>query len=207
MKNPWENVALSDYENHMALSNVYQLQTLDMIMAAQFAAYDVKSAAVLGVAGGNGLGNLASLPAIGQVYGVDINPAYLRASVERHPELSGRYHTVCADINTDCSALPRVELVIANLFVEYVGNANFAAALRYMRPRYVSCVIQVDPADSFVSDSPYTQKLEVLDSVHSTVDAAALTEALGRNGYIPCHASDHALPNGKILRRLDFMVS
>lgn len=52
MDNPWKEVALSDYENHMSLSNVYQLQTLDAIMRSQFESYPVVSAAILGVAGG-----------------------------------------------------------------------------------------------------------------------------------------------------------
>lgn len=32
MKNPWEIVQLDDYENHMALPNVGQLQALSQIM-------------------------------------------------------------------------------------------------------------------------------------------------------------------------------
>ncbi len=31
MSNPWEKINLSDYENHMSLESVYQLQILNMI--------------------------------------------------------------------------------------------------------------------------------------------------------------------------------
>ena len=53
--NPWETISLSDYENHMSLDSVGQLQTMDSLMKQQFEAYPVHSAMVLGVAGGNGL--------------------------------------------------------------------------------------------------------------------------------------------------------
>lgn len=33
--NPWEKISLSDYENHMSLESVYQLQALNEIMAGQ----------------------------------------------------------------------------------------------------------------------------------------------------------------------------
>lgn len=51
MSNPWEEISLDDYEKHMSLDSVRQLQALDSIMKEQFAAYPVETAAVLGVAG------------------------------------------------------------------------------------------------------------------------------------------------------------
>lgn len=204
MKNPWTEIPLSDYENHMSLSSVFQLQALDRIMGEQFAAYPISSLAVLGVAGGNGLGNLTRLPSIREVYGIDINPEYLKVSEERYPALTGTYHTVLADINTDCAQLPEVDLVCANLFIEYVGYGNFAKAIKAMAPGFVSCVIQVDTEVSFVSDSPYAAKLEILDSVHRTVDAAELTAILSTVGYRGILTEVTPLPNGKSLRRLDF---
>ena len=35
MNNPWEKVKLSDYENHMALDSVRQLQALNQMMKGQ----------------------------------------------------------------------------------------------------------------------------------------------------------------------------
>ena len=52
MTNPWEEISLDDYEKHMSLDSVRQLQAIDAIMKEQFAAYPVETAAVLGVAGG-----------------------------------------------------------------------------------------------------------------------------------------------------------
>lgn len=55
MKNPWEEIDLSDYETHMSLDSVQQLQAMNAIMKNQFSDYPVTTAMVLGVAGGNGL--------------------------------------------------------------------------------------------------------------------------------------------------------
>ncbi|WP_455682641.1 hypothetical protein [Thomasclavelia sp.] len=46
--NPWQNILLSDYENHMKLDLVKQLQTLNKMMKKQFYQYPVKSIMILG---------------------------------------------------------------------------------------------------------------------------------------------------------------
>lgn len=80
-------------------------------------------------------------------------------------------------------------------------------AVEVMKPRYVSCVIQVDSGESFVSDSPYTSKLEVLDCVHNSVDAEELKHTMREKGYEFIKELQSPLPNGKIFTRLDFCLS
>lgn len=55
MKNPWEKIPLIDYENHMKLDSVMQLQVMNEMMKGQFETYPISSVMVLGVAGVNGL--------------------------------------------------------------------------------------------------------------------------------------------------------
>ena len=43
MSNPWEEIRLEDYEKHMALDSVRQLQALSGIMKAQLEAYPVRT--------------------------------------------------------------------------------------------------------------------------------------------------------------------
>ena len=45
--NPWEEIPLDDYENHMSLESVNQLQTLNMIMKEQLSDHDVADAMIL----------------------------------------------------------------------------------------------------------------------------------------------------------------
>ena len=55
MKNPWEEISLEDYENHMRLDSVLQLQALNEMMKGQLEDYPASKVMILGVAGGNGL--------------------------------------------------------------------------------------------------------------------------------------------------------
>lgn len=59
MNNPWKDISLDDYENHMKLNSVQQLQALNMLMKEQFNTYPIDNIMILGVAGGNGLEHIS----------------------------------------------------------------------------------------------------------------------------------------------------
>lgn len=59
--NPWLHVDLDDYENHMRLDTVQQLQTLNRIMKDQLKGRKVDRIMICGIAGGNGL-SMLTLP-------------------------------------------------------------------------------------------------------------------------------------------------
>ena len=80
MKNPWEDIRLNDYEEHMSLDSVRQLQAMNAIMKEQFAAYDVHTAMVLGIAGGNWLEHVDP-EKYRTVYDIDINDGSERSPV------------------------------------------------------------------------------------------------------------------------------
>ena len=203
MENPWRKVDLADYERHMSLSSVFQSQTLDAMMERQLYDWPVSSVCILGVAGGNGLRHVDP-EKLEKVYGVDINPDYLDACRNRYPGLAGCFRPVLADLTRQEADLPRVDLVIADLFIEYVGYGAFVRAVLRMRPSRVSCIVQVDAGTEFVSRSPYLEKLSVLEAVHRTIDADTLTERMARAGYRLCKTESEELPNGKRLHRVDY---
>jgi hypothetical protein len=72
MTNPWEEIPLSDYENHMKLDSVMQLQTMNEMMKGQFDIYPISSVMILGVAGGNGLEHIQKEKFL-KVYGVSVH--------------------------------------------------------------------------------------------------------------------------------------
>ncbi len=47
MVNPWEEISLSDYENHMKLDSVMQLQNMNQMMKGQFNGYPVSSVMIV----------------------------------------------------------------------------------------------------------------------------------------------------------------
>lgn len=204
MSNPWNEIELSDYENHMSLGSVGQLQSLNRFMARQFDAYPVKTAMVLGVAGGNGLEH-ASREKNETVYGVDINEQYLEAVKERFKDRLDLIKCLKVDIISEAEKLPHAELVIADLFVEYVGYEAFANALKKMEPEFVSVVIQINTDEkAWVSDSPYLHAFDGLDEVHHQMEDGVLTECMTAGGFEKILTEREDLPNGKALLRLDY---
>lgn len=203
MNNPWEEISLSDYESHMSLDSVLQLQTLNRMMKEQFCAYPVQSVMILGIAGGNGLEHI-DRQAVRKVYGVDINQGYLNACQDRYPQLRGIWEPIRADLTENAAVLPYADLLVANLFIEYVGYACFQRAVKQVKARYVSCVIQVNTGISFVSDSPYIHTFDRLSEVHHLVEEDGLVLAMGQIGYQKEARTESDLPNGKKLVRIDF---
>lgn len=187
----------------MSLDNVLQLQALNQMMKNQFYTYPVQFVMILGVAGGNGLEHIDKRE-IKKVYGVDINRDYLGVCINRHPELSGILNTICTDLTQETSELPYVDLLIANLVIEYIGYECFQKVVKQIRPKYISAVIQVNEDVSFVSDSPYLHVFDCLAEVHHQMEEAVLVNAMEQTGYKKTMRMNADLPNGKKLVRIDF---
>jgi len=202
--NPWEEIDLDAYENHMSLENVYQLQTMNEMMKEQFYTYPVESVMILGIAGGNGLEHIDT-ERIRMVYGVDINPNYLEECKKRYPELGEVLQTICADLTAENLRLPGADLLVANLLVEYIGYVCFQKVVKTVNPQVVSCGIQINTEDSFVSDSPYLHVFDHLDEVHHQMAEENLRECMKEIGYREAYVEEKLLPNGKKLVRLDFV--
>ncbi|MCR4866750.1 MAG: GNAT family N-acetyltransferase [Lachnospiraceae bacterium] len=204
--NPWEDISLSDYENHMRLDSVRQLQTLNEMMKQQFELYDVSTCMVLGVAAGNGLEHV-SKEKYQKVYGIDINKEYLKAVYERYPDLLGILECMCLDLTKDCDRLPHAEFVIADLLIEYIGYEAFLNAVKKIRPKYVSCIIQINiDMKNWVSDSPYLHCFDRLDDIHHSIEGNELSLAMEKIGYKERNRLVEELPNGKALMRLDYVL-
>ncbi|MCM1181469.1 MAG: class I SAM-dependent methyltransferase [Clostridium sp.] len=203
MINPWEEILLSDYENHMALESVMQLQAMNQMMDRQFHAYPVCSVMILGVAGGNGLEHIDKNK-FKKVYGIDINKEYLEAVKERYSDMADVLECIQLDIMKEAEKLPRAELLIANLLIEYIGYECFQKAVEQVQPQYVSCIIQINVDDSWVSDSPYIHAFDGLDRVHHQMEENSLVQTLIDIGYKRIAQIENPLPNGKKLVQFDF---
>lgn len=203
MKNPWEEISLADYENHMKLASVMQLQAMNEMMEDQFNSYPVSSVMILGVAGGNGLGHI-SKDKFSKVYGVDVNAAYLKEVIRRYPDLEGVLECLCINLLNESDKLPQADMIIANLLIEYIGYSCFQKAIRCANPKYVSCIIQINAENSWVSNSPYLHVFDGLEQVHHQMEEKALENAMIEIGYHAINMLEHMLPNGKKLVQLDF---
>ena len=204
MVNPWEEISLSDYENHMKLDSVMQLQSMNQMMKGQFNAYPVSSAMILGIAGGNGLEYIDKTK-FHKVYGIDINREYLEAVKERYSDISDILECIQLNLIEEADRLPTAELLVANLIIKYIGYDCFQEAIEQVQPKYVSCIIQINADDSWVSDSPYIHAFDKLDKVHHQMEEDSLIQALREIEYRLITQTENPLPNGKKLVQLDFI--
>lgn len=203
MKNPWEEIPLVDYESHMKLDSVMQLQAMNEMMKGQFDTYPISSIMILGIAGGNGLEHIQK-DKFERVYGVDINSSYLQAVIQRYPELNELLECLCINLIDEKNKLPKADMVIANLLIEYIGYECFQKAVKQVNPKYVSCIIQINIEDNWVSDSPYLHVFDGLEQVHHQIEAHALENTMLEIGYHAIKTLEHTLPNRKKLVQIDF---
>lgn len=203
MKNPWENIGLSDYENHMKLDSVMQLQAMNRMMKQQFHAYPIKTVMVLGIAGGNGLEHIDTQK-IHKVYGVDINHEYLNICAMRYRNLKDVFECICTDLTAESISLPNADMMIANLLIEYIGYDCFKKIIEQVKPVYISCIIQVNMNDDFVSDSPYLHVFDDLEKVHHRIQENELVNSMKELDYHLLYRTEQMLPNDKKLVQLDF---
>ena len=203
MKNPWKDVALADYENHMKLDSVMQLQAMNEMMKNQFDSYPISNVMILGIAGGNGLEHIQKNK-LKKVYGIDINPDYLKEVVHRYPELDGLLECLCIDLINEADKLPKSDMVIANLLIEYIGYECFQKTIQHICPKYVSCIIQINIEDNWVSNSPYLHVFDGLEQVHQHIEVQTLEKTMLKIDYHTIKTLEHMLPNGKKLMQIDF---
>ena len=108
------------------------------------------------------------------------------------------------DLRYEADKLPKADMVIANLLIEYIGYECFQKAVRQINPDYVSCIIQINTEDGWVSDSPYLHVFDRLEQVHHQIEPYMLENAMHKMDYQVIKTLEHILPNGKKLVQIDF---
>ena len=202
--NPWKNISLSDYENHMSFEGVRQQQALNKMMKDQFGDYPLSSAIILGVASGNGLEHI-DREKYKKVYGIDINEEYLNALKERYSYLNGVLECILLNLTSEYDRLPDAQLLIADLLIEYIGYETFGKAVKRVKPDIVSCIIQKNTdTKAWVSLSPYIHSFDCLNTVHHEMDEDELDSFMEIAGYKKINRVIEELPNAKAFVRTDY---
>ena len=212
MTNPWLHIPLADYEGHMALPHVAQASLLADLFGALLREHQPESVAVLGCAGGNGLERIDPA-ATGRVVGVDINPAYVEATRERHQGRFARLEAICCDLERRRNHYEPVALAWAALLFEYVDP--FAAMNRIaplVAPAGVLATVVQEPDGTIpaVTPSAYAS-LEALSPVLRHVAPARLASLAAGHGLYEMRRQRVTAAGGKcfvlqVFRRDDEMV-
>lgn len=201
--NPWLHIKLDDYEGHMFASGVEQGQLLRSIMSDQAKGFrgDI---IILGVANGNGVYEIAQGPCQ-HIYGYDINPDYIHSCRQQFLSYESIEFFV-KDLSKDQIELREPSLLIANLIIEYLGIENFLKIVKDSKGclERISLVIQRNGPDSFVTQSPFSEKLESLDTIHQVIEEGCLIKMLRELEYDLLDRKIYPLVGNKFFIRLDF---
>ena len=173
------------------------------MMKVQFDAYPISNVMIFGIAGGNGLEHIQK-DKFDRVYGIDINASYLQTAIQRYPELDGILKCLQVNLIDETDKRPKADMIIANLLIEYIGYECFQRAIRHVNPKYVSCIIQINTEDNWVSDSPYLHVFDGLEQVHHQIEEQTLERAMLEIDYHAICTLERMLPNGKKLVQIDF---
>jgi len=207
MKNPWLDIALSDYEGHMALPGVAQAQLLAEILADQLQSLLPRSLAVIGCAGGNGFERIDSDVTL-RVVGVDFNGLYLKEACNRFQKTFRTLQLVEGDIQTGAISFDPVEMIYAAMILEYVNvDATFLQMRRLLNPAgTLVTVIQLSNADiPAVTPSPYSS-MQSLASIMHFIAPEFLPEVAGRNGLAQTSSSTRKALGGKVFQVQTFRI-
>jgi hypothetical protein len=195
MNSPWLEVPLEDYEGHMLAPEVAQLPVLADLFADALALRRPASVAVLGVAGGNGLGRID--PALTKrVVGFDCNPHYLEAVRGRYAGLAG-LELHCVDLAREMVEAAPVDLVHAALVFEHTGVGRcLENAVRMIDAGGALSVVLQLPSAQAVSPSGYAS-IQRLRSNFVYVEPGEMRAALEKRGFLFDRESRRDLPEGK----------
>lgn len=206
-ENPWKSIPAADYEAHMSDSSVSQLQTLNSIMKEQYGDYRPMILLVFGVCTGNGLEHI-DRRITKTVYGIDVNEEYLSLCGNRYSKIIKDLKLISLDCNRGYLKDILVDLIIADLFLEYVDSGRFFSQIEKISHEntVISAVIQRSRGQSFVSDTGI-ESLKALDCLHREVKADAFKLEIEGRGFSIIKESVYSLPNSKEFHRIDFTRS
>nr|WP_315165864.1 class I SAM-dependent methyltransferase [uncultured Flavobacterium sp.] len=118
--NPWIEIPLEDYEDHMSHSLVGQLEVLNSLTKKYLNSIEPEVCLFLGISGGNGLEHIDNT-ITKEVIGIDINQDYLNATRKRYEDKILSLKLVEFDISKSSEVFCNADFVWAALVLEYTG--------------------------------------------------------------------------------------
>ncbi len=116
--NPWLEINISDYVNHMSRPEVGQYQMINVCFRSLIQKYDPEKIFVPGCTIGNGF-EYIEWDQVQKVTALDINPAFLEILRNKFAG-EGKLETISEDFQTFRTKGRKYDLIFAALFFEYV---------------------------------------------------------------------------------------
>ncbi|HLA68562.1 MAG TPA: class I SAM-dependent methyltransferase [Bacteroidota bacterium] len=196
--NPWLEIPLEEYEEHMSSPTVAQAQYLTAVLKGLVQSLSPSSVAVLGCAGGNGFEMLSAYD-LRRVVGVDMNPDYIAAARKRYEHRFSTLDLFCYDfLSRECLFEP-VDFVFAGLIFEYIDVEESLQRIKgFLVPNgYLGVVLQLPSATvPHLTPSPF-KSLMKLENFMKLVSPTDFENQARSSGFVIRSANSRTLETGK----------
>ncbi len=196
-KNPWNNIPLNDYEQHMQHKDVAQAQLLNSLIGKYLQKYRPQNILYLGISGGNGLEHIDTSK-VKRVCGIDINQSYLDVTKKRFGDKIKHLELVNTDIGTSTKSFIKADFIWAALIFEYV---EIVEAFRFIENNIdesanLIVTIQSNNGAGSVSQTGI-ETVKFLKDIFKIVNRKELQSQASKFGFELIGWEEYILPNDK----------
>jgi len=203
--NPWMEIPLADYEQHMSHESVGQLSLLNSLTKKYLAKLKPATCLFMGIAGGNGLEHIDNSISK-KVIGVDINQEYLDASFKRYHHKIESLQLLNLDITKDSKRICSADFIWAALVLEYAGIDKCLEFSNNNILKGGHFVVTVQSNNNLQSVSPTgVESVKKAGIIFGKVDPEEMLAKAGDAGYILVDEEINHLPNGKSFLTFDLV--
>jgi SAM-dependent methyltransferase len=194
-KNPWLEISVSDYVNHMSSPEVKQYQLINRCFKSVLTRHKPKRIFVPGCTIGNGFEHI-SWEKVESVVALDINCEYLNILKDKFKEKE-KLKIINEDITTFDSKGRKFDLIFAALLFEYVDLTPALEKIKGLMDStsVLFSMIQL-PGKDKVTRTKY-KSLEKLSPVMHLITGDEFQNELKRNGFIIKLSEQKVLKRGK----------
>jgi SAM-dependent methyltransferase len=203
--NPWKQIPIADYEQHMSHSSVGQLSLLNSLTKKYLAKYKPATCLFMGIAGGNGLEHIDN-DITKNVIGIDINPEYLDVAFKRYHDRIDSLQLLELDITKDTNRICTADFIWAALVLEYAGidKCMEFSVNDILHGGHFIVTIQSNNNLPSVS-STGVESVKKAGLIFNAVDPDVMLAKAKELGYRPADEEVNQLPNGKSFLTFDFI--
>ncbi len=196
-KNPWLNISISDYVNHMSSPEVRQYQLINECFKSLLLKYDPKRIFVPGCTIGNGF-EYINWEQIEKVTALDINPDFLTVLKDKFPGMK-KLEIINEDFQHFEPDVRNYDLIFVALLFEYVDFKPALNKLKKMMNKasiFFSLTQLPGENQSKVSRTEYKslEKLNPHIILHSPIE---IENTIINAGFQIKFSEQKTLPNGK----------
>lgn len=203
--NPWNEIPLEDYENHMAHNSVGQLEFLNSLTRKYLNKTKPETCLFLGIAGGNGLEHIDN-NYTDNVIGIDINQDYLNKANERYSKKIPSLQLINFDITTASKVFCKADFIWAALVLEYIGiEKSLEFSINNLQPGGNLIVsIQANNGIQSVSQSG-VESVQKVGAIFQLIDPEILIAKALEMKLKLIETEEFFFPNGKSLKTFHFI--